>query len=258
MNTVFCIPSLGRPEGVRENSIKTLHNLEVPKENIYVFVADEQEKRDYATSLGDEYNLVVGELGIGKQRAFINDYFTEGTRIVSLDDDVTLLRKEENKTVPLTEPLLPLVTKIFDLADSLGCRWWGIPDYTNGMFLRHQIVHGMRNCAGSFFGEYSKDPDVQCLRPHGEDIEKQIKHYLKYGGILRVDDIAAKQSRFVSGGVNQHLGGKESRLKELERNAQELADLYPEVFVMKENYNLLKGVHKIKNKTLGRYSSLLS
>lgn len=258
MKTVFCIPSLGRPSGVKENTIKTLHSLGVPEKDTYVFVADEQEKEDYASTLGDNYNLVVGQLGIGRQRAFINNYFEEGTRIVSLDDDVSLLRKEENKAVPLTEPLLPLVTKIFDLADSLGCRWWGIPDYANGMFLRHQIVYGMRNCAGSFFGEYSKDPDVQCLRPHGEDIEKQIKHYLKYGGILRVDDIAVKQSRFVSGGVNQHLGGKESRLLELEKNALELADLYPDVFVMKENYNLLKGVHKIKNKTLSRHPSVLS
>lgn len=258
MKTVFAIPSLGRPEGVKKNTIQNLHNLGVPKESIFVFVANESEEESYRHALGGEYNIVVGLLGIGNQRAFINAYFEKETRIVSLDDDVTLMKKVENKVELLEEPLIPLVTRAFDMCDELGCRYWGIPDYTNGMFLKHQVVHGMRHCAGSFYGEYAQEPESQSLRPHGEDVDKQIKHFLRYNGILRLNDIAVKQKRYSDGGVNQHLGGEDNRLVVLEQNALEMAKEYPEIFIMKEKYDLKKGVHKIKIITHGRYPSLLS
>ena len=46
----------------------------IPKDNIYIFVIDE-EYDAYASVLSDDYHIIVGERGIANQRNFISNYF---------------------------------------------------------------------------------------------------------------------------------------------------------------------------------------
>jgi len=255
---VFAIPSYKRETEVSEKTLKTLAQLEVPMEMVTVFVANPEEFSRYREKLPDSVSIVTGELGIGCQRRFINNFFAEGTRIVSLDDDVSIIRKDGAKITELDEPLIPLVKKAFNLCDSVGLKFWGIPDTNNGFFMKHEWVTGFRGICGAMFGEYAQVPEVQSLLPHSEDLEKAILHYLKFGGILRLNDISVKQKRLADGGVNAHFGGKTERMEVYRNITEELVKRYPELVKMVNEDKPEKGLTKIKNKTTGRYQSQLT
>lgn len=250
----FAIPSYKRSDQIREKTIQTLEELQVPKSRVSVFVADEEERVRYASQLPD-YNLVVGELGIGNQRTFINSYYD--VPYVSLDDDVTLVQKDGNRVKPFTGNLYELAERAFNLCDEVGAKMWGVPETDNGFFMKHQTVHGLRACTGCLMGEYGGLPEVQSRRDHTEDLEKCLLHYIKYGGFLRLDDLTTKQKRYSSGGVLEHLGGKESRLEVYRKSVLDMVKLYPEILQYKEKEDPTKGMTKVKVKTSGRYPSLL-
>jgi hypothetical protein len=229
-NLVFAIPSYKRPLKVKESTINTLENLGVPKENIYVFVANDEELISYKNSLGQGYKLVVGELGIGNQRTFINGYFPEGTRIVSADDDLlSLVVKDENKSRPFNGDLVSLVTQLFDICDEERIKSWGVNPCTNGFFMTHELVIGLRQSLGEFYGEYSQLPQTQSDLPHTEDVEKFVKHYLLFGGMMRVNDIGVKQKYQSQGGVVSQLGGKQERVEAYHQTVEDLVSRYPDL-----------------------------
>lgn len=255
--TVFAIPSLGRYLSLSYQTIKTLEDRGVPKSLIYVFVIKEEEHL-YKKHTSDEINIVVGELGVGNQRTFINNYFEKGTRCVIMDDDVQIIVKSENKVKVLEEPLLPLVDRAFDLCDEVGAKMWGVCNTTNGFFMSHSSVFGLRMPYGAFSGEYSQDPDTQSRLPHSEDMDKGIKHYLKYGGYVRFNDIGVKQTRYAEGGVNQVCGGKEKRMEVYKECSDYLMKTYPDLVNPSGKEDPSKGLTKIKLKTVSRHPSILS
>ena len=250
-NLVFAIPSLGRSERIKDCSISTLTRLQVEPSRIYIFVANEEEKNKYEVAVPD-VKVVVGELGIGKQRRFINEYFPSGYRIVSMDDDISLVKKCGSKVVPLEGDLVQYASRAYDLCDSLGVRLWGIPDTANGMFMKDDAVHGLRCCAGGFYGEYSQETECQSERDHCEDMDKLLKHYTKYGGIVRFNNLGPKQKRYSGGGVVQHLGGIEERLAIYESEALDLCATYPGLIKVRNNYDVKKGVTRFKSITISR------
>jgi hypothetical protein len=257
MNLAFAIPSYRREKEIKEKTLATLSRLEVPSDLITVFVANEEEYKLYSQELDGEVRVVIGRLGIGEQRKFINNYYDEGTRIVSLDDDVKLIRKNDNKVVELDEPLVPLVTKVFDLCDSLSLKFWGIPDTANGFFMKHEWVSGLRGTCGAFFGEYARLSETQSSLSHSEDLEKTLLHYRLFGGILRLNDISVKQKRLAKGGVNAHLGGVKNRFEVYREVTDQLIGQYPDLVSSVNPDNPEKGLTKVKLKTTGRYPSLL-
>lgn len=254
----FAIPSLGRPTQVREKSLAALTRYSVPMERVTIFVADEKEAGLYR-QYNPEINIVIGELGIGNQRTFINNYYEEGTRIVSMDDDVTLIVKDDNKVKEFEGDLLSLVERLFDTCDTHKVRYWGVPETTNGFFMRHQYIIGLRKCAGCFNGEYAKSPETQSRKEHCEDIEKTLLHYRHNGGILRVDDLAPKQRGFAEGGVLQRLGDMETRVEVYRESVRQLAETYPDLISYNPDPKKGKGLlfEKVKTKTTHRGDSLL-
>lgn len=255
--TVFAIPSLGRHETIGLQTLATLDRLGVSNDQVFVFVADEEERGRYAQHCDCE--LIVGEHGVGRQRTIINAYFPEGTRIVSLDDDVELIRKNDSKVCPLDQPLLGVATRAFDLCDEVGAKFWGVPDTTNGFFMRHSAVFGLRGVCGAMYGEYGSIPDTQSPLNHSEDMEKTFLHYQKFGGIVRLDDISCKQKRLAPGGVVQNMGGKEERLAHYVEVTEMLLKKYPNLVAAKEkNWDKPeKGLTRVKVKTTSRHPSVL-
>ena len=254
-DTVFVIPSLGRSETVGGCAVKTLTDLSVNPKNIYIFVADDEEKKKYQNAVPN-VQVVVGELGIGNQRRFINGFFPKGCRIVSIDDDILLVKKYGNKVFPLTGDLVECVIRAYELCEEKGVRFWGITDSVNGMFMAEGAVYGLRSCAGAFYGEYAQDIDCQSERDHCEDLEKQLKHYLKYGGIIRFNNVGPKQKRYGNGGVVQHLGGMAERLAVYEAAALDLCKNYPNLIKTKKDYDVKKGITRFKNITHERMPSV--
>jgi hypothetical protein len=84
---VIAIPSFKRSIQIKEKTLNTLQSYHIPLEQIYIFVASDEEALDYKRENPD-YRIVIGVLGLPQQRNFIMDYFEIGTQIVSLDDDI--------------------------------------------------------------------------------------------------------------------------------------------------------------------------
>ena len=85
----FVIPSYNRPNKIKTIELLKKNNIDIKQ--IYIFVVEEEfeeYKKHYP-----EYKIIIGEKGLVNQREFINNYFKEGTKIVSMDDDIFAIRQ---------------------------------------------------------------------------------------------------------------------------------------------------------------------
>lgn len=90
MDYVIAIPSYRRPSLLRDKTLTMLRNKGIPRERIFVFVANQEEHLAYQLIDPDLYNeLLVGVEGLVYQRQFITDHYPEGTHIIQIDDDVS-------------------------------------------------------------------------------------------------------------------------------------------------------------------------
>ena len=110
-------------------------------------------------------------------------------------------------------------------------------------------------CSGNMFGEYAKDDKVQSSMPHNEDVEKQLKHAVVYGGLLRLNDVGCKQKFFSEGGVVQFYGGLDNRMVAYHQSVKELVQKYPGLISIKKGGSSLE---RLKVITVQRYPSLLA
>ena len=258
-STHFVVPTYQRYSLVREKTIPQLNRLGVPNSQIKVFVASEEEASLYQEALSSDIEIVVGVKGIGKQRVFINGYFPAGDRIVSMDDDVILIQKDDKRVKPLEVPLPVLAERAFSICDETKTRFWGVSTTTNGFFLKHETVVGLRNCLGSLVGEYAGESVCQSHLDCCEDTEKCILHYVNHGGMVRLNDVAAQNEYYSDGGVNGFYGGKDSRINDYVVNLNALVQQYPDLVAVKTK-NLdkpEKGLTRVKVKTVSRHPSVL-
>ena len=124
-----------------------LNRLGVENKEVTLFVASEEEESKYRSLLPADVTIIVGELGIGRQRKFINNFFPKGDRIVSVDDDVELVQKADNKIKPLETPLPELADRAFSLCEETGAQFlghchqqqWIFPEASSGV--RSQRLH---------------------------------------------------------------------------------------------------------------------
>ena len=67
------IPTYNRSDVIYKKTISTLLNGGIDYKNIYIFVANEEQRKLYEKELPNNcYNkIIIGKLGISKQRTFI-------------------------------------------------------------------------------------------------------------------------------------------------------------------------------------------
>ena len=77
---VVCIPSYKRAETCNEKTLKMLKNNKISASKIYVYVANDEEYKEYLKVLDKKlYNkLIVGIKGLVPQRQFIMEQWKEG------------------------------------------------------------------------------------------------------------------------------------------------------------------------------------
>ena len=80
------VPSYHRANVIASKTLTVLRLGGVPISDIYVFVVAEEEQA-YRQAL-PEYQVIVGHLGLIKQRKFIQEFFPLDTLIVMADDDL--------------------------------------------------------------------------------------------------------------------------------------------------------------------------
>ena len=93
MDYEIAIPSYKRPETIKKKTLRVLESYNIDASRITVFVADEDEYKQYLESLAkDPYankcKIIVGVHTIGAQRNYIEKWYPEGTRLMMFDDDI--------------------------------------------------------------------------------------------------------------------------------------------------------------------------
>jgi len=87
---VIAIPSYNRADLLNKKTLKVLGEYNIPRNRIFIFVANKEEEFIYKEKLNKELygHLIVGEKGLKNQRNFISRYFPIGQEILNLDDDI--------------------------------------------------------------------------------------------------------------------------------------------------------------------------
>lgn len=200
------IPTYKRSETLRDKTLALLQKYEIPPERIYIFVADEEEKKLYEQTLPKYYKeIVVGEVGMRAIRNFIQDYFPEGEKLLNMDDDIRALKirvnEREGKDL---ESLKNLIERGFELSERFGARLWGVYPTYNPMFMRNKVSADLRYIIGAFWGvTNTHDKDTYVTLDDKEDFERTIKFYIKDGRVLRFNNIGIESAYYTEPGGMQ-------------------------------------------------------
>jgi hypothetical protein len=202
------IPSYQRSELLKDKTLKVLEKYNIPPDRVFIFVANETEKELYEHSLqGGLYtNIVVGVPKIGKQRNFIEqEYFPEGTYVVSMDDDIQKLTKlRGTKLVELDDFYTELIEKGYNEMVKRGAKTWGVYAASNPFFMKERIYTELCYIIASTYGFIcERDEFLVRETEHGEDYEYSIRQFIKNGGLVRFDYITPITKYFNKGGLEE-------------------------------------------------------
>jgi len=234
MTYKIVIPSYNRFSTILGRTLKFLlsHNIDMNK--VYIFAHP---------SSYDQYKIIEDKIkgvkvieskgGIMNSRNYITEYFEEGTKIVSIDDDIEDLI-DLRKDKPL-ENLHEFIEESFNMCNGL----WGVSALTNKFFATMHDKYGLRSIVATFCG-YVLDKSIKLTLDLMEDHQRTILYYLNNKSILKRGWVGIKTKYWkLEGGLQTDLD-REKRLQLQNFCSNELATSYPHlVFQRKRKSGLL-------------------
>jgi hypothetical protein len=223
----IAIPTYNRSDVLERKTLTTLLKGSIQPSQIYIFVANETEKKKYEVAIPSTkyHKIIIGKLGIANQRIFIKNYFKKGDYVVSIDDDVEGLyqlsgdKLKEIKVKPFFEKALEELKKENKFM-------WGIYPVHNPFFMKKKTSKGLSFIVGALHGyivRHDKTLDPSTLSEGKEDYEQSILYYLKDGGVLRFNDVTIKTKFLAKGGLGQ------DRFERNKKSAKYLQHKYPDL-----------------------------
>lgn len=237
--------------------VKTLaflsrHNIS--PERVCLFVSDEDEQERYRRALRRSawryVRIVVGVRGIRAQRNFIVDYFPDGERIVSIDDDITdvMWKHKPGQKGDLLVPLPAgafegLVFDAFNRMATYGSFICGLHS-TISCQVRNMHVDGVSTRNGEvngflyFFLNRHRQALLPAVADATEDAERSLRYFTMDGSVLRYrmycgvtscgDNLYGLQGTFTEGCERRLPAiGKERRKLAETAAAKRLHELFP-------------------------------
>jgi len=228
----IAIPSYGRPQQLVDKTLAFLNKHNINKQDIYIFVVDE-EQGIYTDSIDDDdYNIIVGLHGIAAQRSYINSYFEEDELILSLDDDITDIMfldrcigsVDGSGVLEPVEDFMFLLDSMVEMMNSSGLNLCGCYPVQNAYFMRDKITTQLRFCIGQFLLYYNKKFILSSEAEGKEDYENTLLFYNRDGGVLRYSNVCVKSRAYSKGGLG---GNKAVRLRKNIYASDYLKRMYP-------------------------------
>jgi len=239
MDWVVAIPSYARAETLKTKTLALLESNKIPKEQIYIFVASQEEKDAYEKHISG-YKLIVGSKGLLEQRNFMTRHFKEGQKIVYMDDDIerALVKEDEDKKSKELKdlPLKSFFPVAFKELETTGLHIWGVNPVHNAYYLYPSITTDLRYIVGAFYGVINrKDNDLLLkFESDKEDVERTLRFYKKDAGVLRFNFITIKTKYYAPGGIAAEYGSKEKRLEEGKARVERLVKEFPDYGSIKQ------------------------
>lgn len=209
MSFRIAIPSYKRITTLQKKTLRFLRNEGIPASQIDIFVASKEEQAVYAAALGSEYTLIIGTVGINKQREFMESYYPIGSRILFLDDDVRAI-----KTVYPGVPFDVLVERMFDVTEENGIKLFGVYPTDSGLCLKDVAFKGLSYCIGACYGIIISEFKPKYPHPVTEDYTRSILYY-QHSGLLRFEGIGIQTHYFKEPGGLQEYRTIERQEKEM-------------------------------------------
>ena len=251
---VIAIPSYKRAETLKKYTLKFLQEQNISKNKIYIFVANKDEYKLYKETLPKYYKkIVVGIVGMGNIRNFITDYFPNKKKIFNMDDDIKNMieltyKNKKNRTTRSNKfkagDLDKFIKQGFAELKKHKLSLFGIYPASNPFFMSKRITYDIRYIIGSVWGNIN-DKKLKVTLDDKEDFERTIKHYIKYGGVVRFENITADTPYMTCKGGMQV---KRTNKRILE-SAKYLAKTYPDVA---SYYIKKKGFAEVRLKDKGK------
>lgn len=204
MNYVVAIPSHKRAQVLRDRTLTLLDKLSIPHSSIFVFVSKGNIKT-YRDILPDDVTIILGLEGVANNRMFISNYFDEGQNILSIDDDVQAIYELDGLKTKELDNIDELIKNTFNELETTGLAMAGIYPTKNPFYMKPNHTTDLRFCIGQL--RFFKN-DRFCEKRKFimlEDFETTIKYYLKYNGVLRLNDISVKANyNSLAGGMSDN------------------------------------------------------
>ena len=242
---VVAIPSYKRNETLKKKTMKVLGEYKINPKKIYIFVADNNQKKIYEETLEPKsYNkVVVGKPGIQHIRNFMPKYFPKGKQIVYMDDDISKISicnnnnissdgtydKKNNKLERLSN-LDGFIKNSFKYGEKQKMDNWGVYPTDNPYFMKPTLKNNkhvskdLKFLIGFLTGVINnRKAEIRSIGDK-EDYERTIKYYLKDNGVLRYNNISCNTNCYKEpGGIQATRKKEDSR-----RNANYLMKTYPD------------------------------
>lgn len=245
------IPSYKRAEPLLTKTLPTLIKGKVKSSNIFIFVADKEEKEIYEKAIPKHmyHKIVIGVPGITKQRIFIKNYFKEGDYVVSIDDDVEgLFRLKGDKLTKITN-IDAFFKDAYKMLKKEKLFLWGIYPVMNPFFMKtkKKVTTSLKFIIGVLHGyivrkDKKLDPSTKIRSK--SDYEQSILFYKKDGGVLRFNDVGAKTKFLAKGG----LGEIDKRFELNKQSGEYLQKTYPDLVTIFHRKNGMTEI-RLKDKS---------
>lgn len=245
MNYCIGIPSYGRPDILKKTTLLLLEEQGIARNRINIFLRDEDERERYGDL--DGYKVVITEAkGIKNTRNFLRNYFATCEEdydfVLFIDDDINEIRRGKES---LKEgELYDLIVLMYETAKKEKMGLVGICGFHNHYFLKDNITKNLKLLPGGFCGilEPKRYSVIECTIGHGEDYEFSIKHFIRDGGVIRLNNYGLKTKYYnEEGGICLDMGGLKQRNEKAKENLEKLVSLYPKMCCLirkKEKYDL--------------------
>lgn len=208
MNPVFCIPTYKRPGLIVKRTLKVLKDQCVPQDWIHLYVADEEERKSYESTVpSDMYGqLHVARPGLAPARNFILESWPLGQSIVMMDDDVTDVMTRDVSGALVRANLLRVAEYGFATASDVGCCMWGVYPVCNGFFMKDFVTSDLRFCVGPLFGLVNPGVGghgIELPLSEKEDYIRTLMAYDRDGAVIRINNVAVKTTYYKTPGGMQ-------------------------------------------------------
>jgi hypothetical protein len=231
---IVAIPSYKRSELCNEKTLLMLKKNHIPKQKIYVYVANQEEYEEYKKILDTSLygKLVVGKKGLVAQRQFIMESWPTGKHIVFFDDDVASIDLKMSALFK-SKTLDYFFKYAFQECKKQRSFIWGVYPVFNPFFRkgRGELSTCLNYIVGAFYGIINR-PNLKSIqltitKENGqkEDVERTLKYFVEDGIVLRFNKVGFVTKYY---GKSGGLGTFEARLKPMLEASQKLLKQYPE------------------------------
>lgn len=207
MTFVIAIPSFQRANLLNNKTLKMLHDNNIDKNIIHIFVIKEEYELYLNTLDKDKYEkLIIGELGLINQRQFINNYFENGTHILNLDDDI---EKVDLSLHPEYSSLFNFILFAFNKSKEIGSFIWSIYPVYNPFFRikKDEYSTSLKYLVGAFYGTINRNTleDIkEKFIDVKEDVERTIRYFINDGIVLRFNKVGFVTKYYNDGGLGKN------------------------------------------------------